>query len=439
MVNSFSISIVSHKAQATIVAQVGKYVKLAPVYRSNTFIMDSFIGLPVFIGCFVLAMIFGAVASKTHFCTLGAVSDWVNFNDKGRFCAWMGAIAVAMAGVAILEASVIIDLDETRPPYRSPEFAWLRYLLGGALFGIGMTLASGCTTKNIIRLGGGSLKALLVLLIVGLCAYLMTRTDFYALVFHSWMAPLSIDLGQYDIAGQDLGSLAALFLPLDYAAAMRTMVAVVIALLLILLILRAADFRTSSDHKLGGLVVGLCVLGGWYLTGASWGQEWIEAAEWLDEPPVGVGVQSFTLVNPMAETLIYAAQPTQITALTFGVIAVIGIFLGALVHTVFSRQFRIEWFASWSDFFRHVIGAVLMGIGGVLALGCTVGQGITGVSTLAAGSLIALLAIIIASATTMKIQYYQMVYEDAGFVDAWLSAWADLRLLPNGLRRLDAL
>jgi len=80
-----------------------------------------------------------------------------------------------------------------------------------------------------------------------------------------------------------------------------------------------------------------------------------------------------------------------------------------------------------------------MGIGGVLAMGCTIGQGITGISTLALGSFLALGAIILGSATTMKVLYYKMLYEDASVFDALLSGWVDLHILPRSLRRLDAL
>ena len=390
----------------------------------------------ILLGGFVIAMTLGVVVSKTHFCTLGAVSDWINMGDSARLRAWFLAMSIAMLGVLLLEGLEIVVFAETRPPYRSADFAWIRYLLGGLMFGVGMSLSGGCTTKNLTRLGNGNLKSLLVLLVVGICAYLMTKTDFYALAFHSWLQPLSINLSALDLPGQDLGSmLAAVADP----QTIRLTVGGMLAVLILILVLASADFRRNRSLIFGGLLVGLCVTGGWYLTGGTWGQQWQEAITWMDEPPQGVGVQSYTFVNPMGELLAYLSQPNNTTLVTFGVVAVAGTFLGALLHALVSRRFRLEWFASWADLLRHLLGAILMGIGGVLAMGCTIGQGITGVSTLALGSFMALGAIILGSATTMKVQYYKMLYEDASLLDALLSGWADLHLLPQSLRRLEAL
>ncbi len=111
---------------------------------------------------------------------------------------------------------------------------------------------------------------------------------------------------------------------------------------------------------------------------------------------------------------------------------------GSFAWALVSRTFRIEWFASTSDVLNHVLGAVLMGIGGVLAMGCTVGQAITGVSTLAIGSFLAFAGIVLGSALTMKVQFYQMMYEDeASFGKALITGLVDLKLLPESLRKLE--
>jgi len=108
----------------------------------------------------------------------------------------------------------------------------------------------------------------------------------------------------------------------------------------------------------------------------------------------------------------YLKQGFSAVFLTFGVATVTGVVVGSFLYTVFFRKVRIEWFVSWQDFFMHAIGALLMGIGGVLAMGCTIGQGISGVSTLALGSILTILSIIAGSAATMKYQYYLMMRED---------------------------
>lgn len=396
--------------------------------------MENLIGVPVFIGVLLLAMVLGATAGATRFCTMGGVSDWLNIGDTGRLLAWFMAIAVAIGGATLLEASGIVSLDATRPPYRATEFAWPRYLLGGFLFGIGMVLASGCPTRNVLRVGSGSLKGLVVLLLVGISAWLMTRTDLYAIVFHSWLQHLSVNPGPL----QDLGALLAAATGMDRAAA-RMWLGGLLVLALLIPVLRSADFRSHRGNVIGGVVVGLCVTGAWYLTGGPWGRAWQDDALWLDQPPIGVGVQSYTFVNPLGETLTFIGNGGSLQLLTVGMVAVLGVLLGALAWNVLTGRFRWEWFTTREDFLRHAAGAVLMGVGGVLALGCSVGQGITGVSTLALGSWLALAAMIIGAATALRVQYYRLLYEDASLLDALISAWVDLHLLPRRWRRLDAL
>ncbi|HTY98450.1 MAG TPA: YeeE/YedE thiosulfate transporter family protein, partial [Rhodocyclaceae bacterium] len=115
---------------------------------------------------FAVAAVMGAVVNRTNFCTMGAVSDWVNMGDSGRLRSWLLAIAVATGGLLLLEILGKAQLGEgTFPPYRTANFAWLRYLVGGALFGVGMTLGSGCGNKTLVRIGGGNLKSLVVLAI----------------------------------------------------------------------------------------------------------------------------------------------------------------------------------------------------------------------------------------------------------------------------------
>ena len=206
---------------------------------------------------------------------------------------------------------------------------------------------------------------------------------------------------------------------------------------------------------LGGLAVGLAVLAAWYVTSnvqldidgenytlQAYAQQWDFLAESDEGKPADtrpLAAQSFTFINPMGQTAGYSASGFSSAYLTFGVMAVAGVILGSLLWSLLSRSFRFEWFASFRDFFSHFIGAILMGFGGVLALGCTIGQGITGISTLALGSFIAFGGIVLGSALTMKIQYYKMVYEaDASFIAALITALVDMHLLPKAMRRLEA-
>jgi len=202
--------------------------------------------------------------------------------------------------------------------------------------------------------------------------------------------------------------------------------------------LRDRHFRGNAHNIVAAVMIGGIILGGWYLTGGPLGQAAIEAVDWLDEKPLGVGIQSYTFINPMGEALYYLSAPGDLLRVTFGVLAVVGVMLGSLIVAVVTGKFQIVWFTSRNDLVNHLVGAVLMGIGGVLAMGCTIGQGITGVSTLALGSFLVLGSIIFGSALTMKIQYYRMAYdEEATFVGALLSTLVDMHLLPAALRRLD--
>ena len=385
----------------------------------------------------ILGFILGFVVTKTNFCTMGAVSDWVNIGDLSRFKAWMFAAAIAVLGVTILDFLSFFDINDSRIPYRNSVLAWPRYVVGGLMFGVGMTYASGCGNKVLIRVGGGNLKSLVVLIVAGTMAYIMTRTDFYGIVFHSWMNPISLDLAQIGILDQSLPSIISSIFSVTNGVYFNLMVGLIVSIVMIILIFKSGKFIQNFDNVFSGITVGLIIVLAWLLTGGSTGEEWIEANDFLDNPAPGVGVQSFTFINPMGETLIYAGNAADSFYLTFGVAALLSVILGSFVYSISSKNFRIEWFLSKQDFIRHIVGAILIGIGGVLALGCTIGQGVTGISTLALGSFITLVFIILGAAITMKIEFYNAVYEDCSFFDSLRSSLADLNLIPNKFRVLE--
>ena len=406
---------------------------------------------------FGIAFVMGAVVNKTNFCTMGAVSDLVNMGDSGRIRAWIFAMAVALIGVIVLEAGGVVSVDQTLPPYRGSNFAWLEYILGGIMFGVGMTLGSGCGNKTLIRIGGGNIKSILVFAVIAVCAYFMlnpfpgTDKTLYSELFYAWTNPTSASL----TTGQDLGSVIGNAVGADLGTT-RTVIGLILVALMLWFVFKSEDFRSSFDNKLAGVVVGLAVIGAWYATGSlvtidadgemlSWTQyanpgNWDMLQDSSATRPRDVGVQSFTFINPIGQTLRYAVNGFESTFVTFGIVAVLGVILGSFAWAVISKGFRIEWFVNFKDFLTHLIGAILMGIGGVLALGCTIGQAITGVSTLAIGSFLAFGGIVFGSAMTMKIQYYKMVYEDeASFAKAFVTALVDFKLLPGSMRKLEAI
>jgi uncharacterized membrane protein YedE/YeeE len=371
--------------------------------------MEFTIHVQVLAAVFAVALIIGAVTSKTNFCAMGAVSDWVNIGDTGRMRAWVFSMAVALAGVIALEAAGIANLSgETFPPYRTANFAWIRYLLGGLMFGVGMTLASGCGNRTLVRIGGGNLKSLVVVVIFATCAYLMLWTPLYEKAFLPWVAATTVNLQAHGVANQELGTVLAGMFGMGRSQALNFAVAAVVATGMVIFCFRSADFRNERDHILGGAVVGLAIVFGWWLTGGWIGREWREFAEMASVVPSRVQVQSYTFVAPMGDTLRYLFDPLNFLLVNFGVAALAGVILGSSFWAVFAGQFRIEWFASWADFANHAVGAMLMGIGGVLSMGCTFGQAITGISTLAIGSILTFLAIVIGAAGTMKYQYWRI-------------------------------
>lgn len=366
----------------------------------------------ILLSVFVIAAAMGAVANKTNFCTMGAISDWINMEDKGRLRAWLLAVAVAMGGVLLLEALGKINLSgSTFPPYRTANFAWLRYLLGGVMFGIGMTLASGCGNKTLIRIGGGNLKSLVVLAIASTMAYFMLWSDFYGIVFDRWMAPLAVNLGAFGAKSQTLDGIFGGLAGMADTSTLHLILGAILVVGILFFAFRSEEFRTNRDNILGGVVIGLAVLSGWYLTGSALGAEWKEWAEMADTPPSRVEVQSFTFISPMGDGMRYLLHPGDFSMINFGICALAGVIVGSFLYSVLTRSFRIEWFASAGDFANHAVGAVLMGIGGVLSMGCTVGQAITGVSTLAVGSMLTFAAIVAGAAGMMKFQYWKMMRE----------------------------
>ncbi len=402
---------------------------------------------------FILAFILGAVVNKTNFCTMGAVSDLVNMGDYSRFRAWLLAIAVAMLGVIIFESAGLMSVDSAFPPYRASQIIWIENILGGLMFGIGMTLASGCGNKTLIRIGAGNLKSILVFIVIGIAAFYMINPfpdsdkTLYSVLFYNWVSPLAIELDSMS----DLGSLVNA----EAAVTMRLIIGLLIAALLLLYIFKSAEFRNGFDNILAGIVVGLVILAAWYISAnisidadgeaydlSAYYQEWDMLSDDEEGKPMSgrtLNTQSFTFINPVGQTYGLVTSGFNLAALSFGLMAVAGVILGSLFWALVSKGFRIEWFANWKDFAMHFIGAILMGIGGTMALGCTIGQGITGISTLALGSFLTFFAILFGSALTMKIQYYKMLYEDASFLAALVTALVELRVLPKSMRKLEAL
>ncbi len=351
---------------------------------------------------FVLAFIFGWVGNKTHFCTMGAVSDIVNMNHWDRMRAWMLAIAVAIFGTSLLVYTGTIDV--TKSIYTGSNFYWLAALVGGLTFGVGMTLAGGCGQRTLVRLGGGNIKSVVVFLFLGYAALVTLSGIFGA---------FRVSVLQADAVTIYLDGVQTIPRLLDMATPTGTLiVGSVVAAALAIFAFASKEFRSSTDNILAGIVVGLIVVAGWYVTGRfGFGMD----PDTLEDVYLGTNshlAESMTFVAPLGYTMnLWAYWTDSATIVTFGIASVFGVVLGAFAYGITHKTFRWESFNSPQDMFRHIIGAILMGFGGVTAMGCTIGQGVTGVSTLAVSSFVVLAAIIAGAAITMKIQYYMLMRE----------------------------
>lgn len=351
---------------------------------------------------FILAFIFGYVGNKTHFCTMGAVSDIVNMNHWDRMRAWMLAIAIAIIGTSLLVYGGQIDVSKTI--YTGSNFYWLAALVGGLTFGVGMTLAGGCGQRTLVRLGGGNLKSIVVFIFMGYAALVTLSGIFGAFRVSVLQAP---SVTVFLDGMQTLPSL--LGMPTQTGT---LMVGLIVGVALLLFVFLNKEFRQNHDNILAGIVIGLIVVAGWYVTGRfGFGED----PDTLELVYLGTNshlAESMTFVAPLGYTMnLFAYWTDTATIVTFGVASVFGVIVGSFVYGVTHRTFRWESFNSPQDMFRHIVGAILMGFGGVTAVGCTIGQGITGISTLAVSSFVVLTAIIAGAAITMKIQYILMMRE----------------------------
>jgi uncharacterized protein len=350
---------------------------------------------------FALAIAFGAIAQHTRFCTMGAVADIVTMGDWSRMRAWLLAIAVAIVGFNTMVAFGWVQAKDTL--YATPTVLWLSNLVGGLLFGFGMVLASGCGSKTLVRIGAGNLKSLVVFFVLGLAAYATLR-GVTAVARVATLDTVSFTLK----TGQDLPSLLAgtAGQSLQWWAHVSS---IVIGVLLLAFVLARPGGRTA-EVWLGGVGIGLVVVGVWWVSGRL--GHLLEHPQTLEETFLATNsrrMESLSFVAPLAYTLDWLILfSDKSKTLTIGIVSVFGVIAGSALAALATRSFRWEGFRGAEDTANHIVGGALMGVGGVLALGCTVGQGITGVSTLALGSFITLAALIGGALLALRWQAWRM-------------------------------
>jgi uncharacterized membrane protein YedE/YeeE len=350
---------------------------------------------------FALGAALGAIAQRTHFCTMGAVADIVNIGDWTRMRMWVLAIGVAMLGFNAMVAAGWVEAADSI--YAQPNLTWLSALVGGLMFGFGMVLASGCGSKTLVRIGGGNLKSLVVFLVLGLTAF-ATLKGITAVLRVATVDRVALALP----VPQDLPSLVAA----ATGAAPQTLALLLGGLLGAALVgwALARPEGRSGENLLAGVGVGAIIVATWWLSGRL--GHLAEHPLTLDEAFVATNSQrmeSLSFVSPVAYTLdwlMFFSDASKL--LTIGIVTTVGVVVGSAAVALASGSFRWEGFRNAGDTANHLVGGALMGVGGVTALGCTVGQGLSGVSTLALGSFIALAAIIAGAVLALRWQNWRL-------------------------------
>lgn len=354
---------------------------------------------------FGLAVLLGGVIQRSHFCTMGALSDWLLMREATRLRQWALALAVAMLGLGAM--AWLGWLSPLNTIYAAPRFPWLSYALGGGVFGVGMVLASGCPTKNLVRLGGGSLKALVVLLVMGLAA-LATMRGLPGLLRVQVFDPVTAGLPSGPFVGQWLSVLTATSPGQGFAAA-----AALVALPLLVWVFIGRDFA-QPRNLLAGLGIGAILLALWWVSGVmGFVPEHPETLEPVFVATASGRMEGLSFTGPVGQWLdafVYQADGGK--RITLGMVLVPGVVLGAALAAWRAGEFRWEGFTRTADLARHLVGALLMGVGGVSAMGCTFGQGLTGLSTLNWGSLVAVAAIVAGAVFALRVQWWLAQRDD---------------------------
>lgn len=350
---------------------------------------------------FLVALAFGAVGQRTGFCTMGAVSDVVAMGEWTRARQWALAAAVATLGFAVFAAAGIL-----RPPqtlYGSTRWLWLSALVGGLLFGFGMVMSSGCVSRNLVRLGAGSLKALVVALVTGIAGF-ATLKGLTAVWRVNSVDRAALDLG----ANADLGTLVARGMGVPPASASLA-AGLVVGGALLAFALASREARRPLN-LLGGAGVGLLVLAMFWVTGHL--GHVAEHPETLEETWIATNsmrAEGLSFVAPTAYALDWVMFFSDASKrVTVGIVAVLGVVLGSAAMALARRNFRWEGFGNTGDVGHHLAGGVLMGVGGVTAVGCSIGQGVSGLATLSLTSFVAAPAMILGAVAGLRYQMWRL-------------------------------
>ncbi len=340
-------------------------------------------------GGLLIGVLFGAIVQSTNFCTMGSVSDMVTFGDSRRFRAWVLAAGLAVLGLQIMVFEGMVPV--TKSMYLAPpSLNWAGNILGGLLFGYGMVLAGGCASRNLVRIGSGDMRSLMNCLFVGIFAFIAI-SGLLGPVRAALEHATSVSLATLGVPTQSLGDFVAAGIHIPGEAA-NLWTGIAIAGAVVVWSFASRAFATSPVHILSGVGIALCVVAGWALTGLAYD----------DMAASPVAPISLTYVRATADSMDWLQRYTALGVPGFGVSVVGGTILGSFIAAKLTGRFCISTYAGAGDMMRNLSGAALMGVGAVTASGCTIGQAVTGVSTLSAGSFITFIAIVLGGVAGVK-------------------------------------
>ena len=323
-------------------------------------------------------LMLGVAARRGRFCTLGAIEDALYGNDWNRVRMWAVALAVCIAGTFLLADFGLVQMDRTL--YARVEWNPISSVVGGLIFGYGMAIAGNCGYGALARFGGGDLRSLLIVIVMGIAAYL---------VLSGPLAPLRLELFPAIEAIQPAASGYAH--TIGFGLGVRPLwIALVIATMIACWALMDREFRSNSSQIFWGVIVGLAIVAGWAGT------------SFLSEHSFNiVSVESHSFTAPLGETLLFLMTASG-GGISFAVGSVTGVILGALLGSISKGHFRWEACDDPHELGRQILGGALMGVGGILALGCSVGQGLTAFSMLTFSAPVVLASIFVGAAFGLR-------------------------------------
>lgn len=313
----------------------------------------------------------GVVARKSNFCTLGAIEETYYGTERSRMRTWVLAVGVAIAGTQILNFFGVIDLSKSF--YLDPQLRLVGAIVGGMLFGLGMALVGTCAFGMLVRAGGGDMRSLVSILILGIVGY-TTANGVLA-----YLGVYVIIPGNVALTGSASSSISELLFGPSKTA--QFALGLGLSAVAIGWAVSSRRFLKNVSAVVTGVVIGLVVVYGWWVTGQV-------AQDGFEQ----VLFESYRFARPIGDTLVYAMTFSG-AAITFPIGGVLGVMTGAFVTSLFDKNFRFEAFDDAREMRRHFGGAALMGMGSIFALGCTIGQGMSGVSTLSINAFLTVAAI----------------------------------------------